>query len=157
MDLELITIRASLLHVDTQLYYLLDIICKFVTAFRKYKGAQWLSGRVLDSRRKGCGFKPHRRHCVLVLEQDIFPSLVLVQPRKTHPCLTERLLMGREESNQTKQRTLDSLNEGLPIEMTREKCQRNDIFSMKRIVGSTLDLSTKAVFSLDKYQSKNMS
>ena len=27
---------------------------------------------------------------------------------------------------------------------------------MKKIVGSTLDLSTKAVFSLDKYQLKNM-
>ena len=27
------------------------------------------------------------------------PSLVLVQPRKTRFCLTERLLMGREESN----------------------------------------------------------
>ena len=35
-------------------------------------GAQWLSGRVLDSRPKGCGFEPHRRHCVVVLEQDIF-------------------------------------------------------------------------------------
>ena len=32
-----------------------------------------------------------------------YPSLVLVQPRKTCPCLTERLLMGRKESNQTKQ------------------------------------------------------
>ena len=30
-----------------------------------------------------------------------YPSLVLVQPRKTRPCLTERLLMGRKESNQT--------------------------------------------------------
>ena len=29
-------------------------------------------------------------------------------------------------------------------------------FFMKKIVGSTLDLSTKAVFSLDKYQLKNM-
>ena len=29
------------------------------------------------------------------------PSLVLVQPRKTRLCLTERLLMGRKESNQT--------------------------------------------------------
>ena len=39
----------------------------------------------------------------MVLEQDTFyPSLVLVQPRKTHPCLTERLLMERKESNQTK-------------------------------------------------------
>ena len=31
----------------------------------------------------------------------MYPSLVLVQPRKTRPCLTERLLMGRKESNQT--------------------------------------------------------
>ena len=35
-------------------------------------GAQWLSGRVLDSRPKGRGFEPHRRHCVVVLEQDTF-------------------------------------------------------------------------------------
>ena len=40
---------------------------------------------------------------VVGLEQDIYPSLVLVQPRKTRPCLTERLLMGRKESNQTNQ------------------------------------------------------
>ena len=31
----------------------------------------------------------------------IYPSLALVQPRKSRPCLTERLLMGRKESNQT--------------------------------------------------------
>ena len=37
-----------------------------------YVGAQWLSGRVLDSRPKGSGFEPHRRHCVVVLEQDAF-------------------------------------------------------------------------------------
>ena len=36
------------------------------------QGAQWLSGRVLDSRPKGCGFEPHWRHCVVVLEQDTF-------------------------------------------------------------------------------------
>ena len=35
-------------------------------------GAQWLSGRVLDSRPNGRGFEPHRRHCVVVLEQDTF-------------------------------------------------------------------------------------
>ena len=34
------------------------------------EGAQWFSGRVLDSRPKGRGFEPHRRHCVVVLEQD---------------------------------------------------------------------------------------
>ena len=35
-------------------------------------GAQWLSGRVLDSRLKGRGFEPQQRHCVVVLEQDTF-------------------------------------------------------------------------------------
>ena len=30
------------------------------------------------------------------------PNLVLVQPKKTRPFKTERLLMGRKESNQTK-------------------------------------------------------
>ena len=37
-----------------------------------FEGAQWLSGRVLDSRPKSSGFEPHRRHCVVVLEQDAF-------------------------------------------------------------------------------------
>ena len=36
------------------------------------------------------------------LSKNINPSLVLVQPRKTRPFITERLLMGRKESNQTK-------------------------------------------------------
>ena len=57
--------------------------------------------RVLDSRPKGRGFEPHRRHCVVSLSKNINPSLVLVQPRKTRPFITERLLMGRKESNQT--------------------------------------------------------
>ena len=35
-------------------------------------GAQWLSGRELDSRPRGRGFEPHRRHCAVVLEQDTF-------------------------------------------------------------------------------------
>ena len=66
------------------------------------KGAQWLSGRVLDLRLKGRGFEPHRRHCVVSLSKNINPSLVLVQPRKTRPFITERLLMGRKVSNQIK-------------------------------------------------------
>ena len=56
------------------------------------KGAQWLSGRVLDSRLRGCRFEPHRRHCVVSLSKNINPSLVHVQPWKTSPFLTERLL-----------------------------------------------------------------
>ena len=56
-----------------------------------------------ESRPRGCGFESHRRHCDVVFEQDTFilALIVLVQPRKTHSCLTERLLMKRKESNQT--------------------------------------------------------
>ena len=35
------------------------------------KGVQWLSGRVLDSRPKGRGFEPNRRHCVVSLSKNI--------------------------------------------------------------------------------------
>ena len=71
-----------------------------------YGGAQWLSGRVLDSRPRGRGFEPHRRHCIVSLGKNINPSLVRVQPTKTHPFITERLLMGRRESNQTKKKNV---------------------------------------------------
>ena len=64
-------------------------------------GVQWLSGRVLDLRPSGREFEPQCRHCVVSLSKNINLSLVLVQPRKTHPYITERLLMGRKESNQT--------------------------------------------------------
>ena len=37
--------------------------------------------------------------------RHINPSLVLVQPRKTRPYITDRLLMGRKESNQTNKQT----------------------------------------------------
>ena len=50
---------------------------------------RWAAGWSLES--LPCG--PWARH--------IYPSLVLVQPRKTRPCLAERLLMGCKESNQT--------------------------------------------------------
>ena len=69
-------------------------------------GAQWLSGRVLDSRPRGHGFEPHWRHFVVSLSKHINPSLVLVQPRKIRPFITERFLMGHKESNQTKQTKL---------------------------------------------------
>ena len=75
------------------------LLCSYVILF--IWGAQWLSGRVLDSRPRGRGFEPHRRHCVVSLSKNINPSLILVQPRKTRPFITERLLMGRKESNQT--------------------------------------------------------
>ena len=40
------------------------------------------------------------------LARHINPSLVLVQPRKTLPYITERLLMGCKESNQTNKQTI---------------------------------------------------
>ena len=48
---------------------------------------------------------PYARH--------IYPSLVLVKPRKIRPYITERLLMGRKESNQTKKviKTMSSLHQ----------------------------------------------
>ena len=49
----------------------------------------------------GPGSSLTRRHCVVSLSKNINPSLVLVQPRKTGSYITERLLMGRKESNQT--------------------------------------------------------
>ena len=69
------------------------------------EGTQWLSGRVLDSGRR---FEPLRRHCVVSLSKNINPSLELVQPRKTRPFITERLLMGRKESNKQKTPILES-------------------------------------------------
>ena len=47
--------------------YLLKVMINLLS-----QGAQWLSGRVLDSRPRGRGLEPHRRHCVVVLEQDTF-------------------------------------------------------------------------------------
>ena len=48
------------------------ILCIFFFSFSYFEGAQWFSGRVLDSRLKGRWFEPHRRHCVVVLEQGTF-------------------------------------------------------------------------------------
>ena len=36
------------------------------------QGVQWPSGRVLVTRPRVCGFEPHWRHCIVVLEQDTF-------------------------------------------------------------------------------------
>ena len=46
-------------------------VCK-VKILQATQGAQWLSGRVFDSRPKGRRFEPHWRHWVVVLEQDTF-------------------------------------------------------------------------------------
>ena len=49
--------------------------------------------------------------------RHIYPSLVLVQTRKTRPCLTERLLIGLKESNQTKKHSQTSSLKGICMMM----------------------------------------
>ena len=71
------------------------LFAKIKTIFRE------LSGRVLDSRPRGRRFEVHRHHCIVSLSKNINPSLVLVQPRNTRPFMTDGLLMGHKESNQT--------------------------------------------------------
>ena len=38
-------------------------------------GAQWLSGKVLDSSPRSHGFEPHRRHCVVSLNKTYLSLL----------------------------------------------------------------------------------
>ena len=76
-------------------------LCRYLRIYGSITEALWLNGRGLDSRPKGRGFQPHRRHWVVSLSKNINFSLVLVQPRKTRPFITERLLMGHKESNET--------------------------------------------------------
>ena len=92
--------------LSTDIVYCLNRKRKIVEYNAYFLGAQWLSGRVP----KGRGFEPHRRHCVVSLSKNINPSLVLVQPRKTRPFITERLLMGRKESNKQTNKTMLTLN-----------------------------------------------
>ena len=63
--------------------------------------AQWLMGRVLRDRgAAGLSLWPASLHCG-PWAIHIYPSLVLVQSRKSRPWFTERLLMGHKGSNQT--------------------------------------------------------
>ena len=63
--------------------------------------AQWLSAW-LETERPRVWASPASLRCGH-WARHIYPSLLLVQPRRARPCLAERflLLMGRKESNQT--------------------------------------------------------
>ena len=48
---------------DMVRYQLLNKRLHFISiTVMTFEGPQWLSGRVLDSRTRGRGFEPHRRH-----------------------------------------------------------------------------------------------
>ena len=80
--------------------------CVFVTLLYGVQGQVWyfivlISEFCLFLYFKHSFIREYRCHCVVFLCKNINPSLVLVQPRKTRPFITERLLMGCKESNQT--------------------------------------------------------
>ena len=53
--------------------------------------AQWLSGRELDSRRRGHGFELHQRHCAMSLSKTHSLTLTIVRPaNRDWACQTER-------------------------------------------------------------------
>ena len=83
------------------MYHICFLVEIYTTFERERSGSEV---ECLTRDRGAAGFEPHRRHCVVSLSKNINPSLVLVQPRKTRPFITERLLMGHKESNKkTKQ------------------------------------------------------
>ena len=62
---------------------------------RDFRSKAWVDfGSGAEAKMQGRGFKPHRHHCAVSLTRHINPSLVLVQSRKTHPDVLERLLTG---------------------------------------------------------------
>ena len=109
--------RVSSVSVSKNMLY--KVRCRFLCSLSKQKGKLFSthaprevqinacftnikrSGRVLDSRPRGHGYEPHWRRCVVSFSKNINPNLVLVQPRKTHLFITERLLIGCKTSNQT--------------------------------------------------------
>ena len=69
----------------------------------------WVSAKVKQKIKRVC-LRCRLKLCQMIEQhirpinghsQHIYLSLVLFQPRKTRPYLTERLMMGRKESNQT--------------------------------------------------------
>ena len=66
-----------------------------ISEIKRPMGAQWLSDIVIDSRLRAAGSSLTGITVLCPWARHINPSLVLVQPRKTRPYITERLLMGR--------------------------------------------------------------
>ena len=67
--------------------------------------------------------------------RHINPSLVLVRPRKTRPYITERLLMGRKESDQT-----------YKIKLVYNNCKHN-ITSLSLLAGTTVVHDVESVLA----------
>ena len=61
----------------------------------KVIGTQWLRGGVLGFRPRSCGVKPNWTHCIVSFSKTLYPLPSFVQPRKTRPDMTEKVLTGR--------------------------------------------------------------
>ena len=48
-------------------------------------GAQWLSGRVLDSRQRDLGFEPHQHHCVVSFSKTLILAQYWFNPGRPVP------------------------------------------------------------------------
>ena len=64
--------------INETLFLALEFISINIKTMRIKKGAQLLSGRVLDWRSRGHRFEPHLRHCVFILSKTLIICLVLV-------------------------------------------------------------------------------
>ena len=110
---------------------------------------QWHSGRVFGSKPRGRGFNPQSLHCIVSLSKTYNPILVLVHSRETRPYITERLVMGRKESNQTNKYTaFYTSNRGFIYTFIIIKDTIVKILSLKR--------RRKSVFTFNYFQPKHM-
>ena len=94
------------MHTKGRLLYQVEILYNYApfqigTSWGAQRKSAWLETEGPPVRASPASLRcgPWARH--------IYPSLVLVQPRKPRPCLTERLLMGCKESNQTNKTKLE--------------------------------------------------
>ena len=69
------------------------------------QGAQWLSGRVLDSRPRAAGSSLTSDTVLCHWARHIYPCSLLVQPRKTRPDITAKIVDWdvKDQIKQTKQ------------------------------------------------------
>ena len=102
-------------------------------------------------------FEPHPHHSLVSLSKNINPSLVLVQPRKTCSCITERLLMGRKESNQTNKRKLYGFCPMYDSKITAKNVHCNDILpwlliNLPNFIHIISDKLEYGLYLMDGYQ-----
>ena len=76
-----------------------------VQGYTAFPGCSGSVVECLTGDQRGRGFEPQSRRFVVSLSKTYNPSLVLVQSRETRPCITEKLVMGHKESNQTNKYT----------------------------------------------------